>query len=604
MTSKLRYTTLMTVHQALETYFGYSSFRPLQETIINDVVTKKDTFVLMPTGGGKSLCYQIPSLVMEGTTIVVSPLISLMKDQVDALTQNGINAAFLNSTLTAAEQKQIITRVKKGEITLLYVAPERLTQPSFFSLLTQIPLSFFAIDEAHCISQWGHDFRPEYRQLSKLKQQFPHLPIIALTATATKTVAEDIISQLHLHDATTYQASFNRPNLSYKVAEKKKGYGQILEIIKQHPDESGIIYCQTRDKVDDITTVLTKEGINVLPYHAGLSDGDRQKNQERFISDDCDVIVATVAFGMGINKPNVRYIIHYGLPKNLEQYYQETGRAGRDGLPSECALLFSFADKITIEHFIKQANESEQQAAREHLKRVIDYATSFSCRRKVLLSYFGETYEQENCASCDVCTTQKETFDATIITQKILSCIYKTGQVYGAHHISQVLMGMKTLKAVEKGHDTLSTFGLLSDHSLPEIKDFIRELLYRGYIEESTDGYNSLKLTPHSTPVLKGKEEVYLTKLEKKEAKKKKKVLSESTDPILFQKLRELRKKLADEAHVPPYIIFSDVTLQDMAGVKPKNKEELAEIKGVGQMKLEKYGNIFLQEITDYVKNS
>ncbi len=593
------------LYPTLQKYFGYTTFRPQQEQAITDVVNKKDVFVLMPTGGGKSLCFQLPALIQDGVSIVVSPLISLMKDQVDGLVQNGINAAYLNSSLSQKEQQNIIKRLQEKKLQLLYVAPERLTQPNFLKLLETLPITFFAIDEAHCISQWGHDFRPEYRQLNALRERFPKTPIIALTATATERVKHDIILQLNLRSPSIYQASFNRPNLSYTVTEKSNGFSQILAFIAQHPDDSGIIYCQTRDKVDQLTHTLQQAGINALPYHAGLTDEQRKKHQERFILDDADIIVATVAFGMGIDKPNVRFVIHYGLPSNLEQYYQETGRAGRDGLQSECILLYSLGDSFTINYFIQQKNPEEQQIAKAHLQQAIRFATTGTCRRKLLLEYFDEKFDVLNCQSCDNCLTPKETFDATIIAQKILSCIYRTDQRFGAHHITNILVGLKTKNVVERGHDTISTFNLLADYSIPDVKTFIRELIEKGYIQESADMYTTLSLSQKASPVLKGNEQVFLTKFERKVSKRKQKqTLDIPTDESLFNRLRILRKSLADRAHVPPYVIFSDVSLREMAAAFPQTDAEFNKIKGVGQQKLTRYGKKFMAEIKQYMQQT
>lgn len=586
----------------LETYFGYSSFRPLQQQIINDVLSKKDVFALMPTGGGKSLCYQLPAIVLGGLTIVVSPLISLMKDQVDGLRENGVKAEYLNSSLQPKEQERIIQKLKSSDITLLYVAPERFAQTSFITLLKTLTISLFAIDEAHCISQWGHDFRPEYRTLRKLRETFPNTPLIALTATATEVVKTDILTQLNLASPCKYQASFNRPNLTYSVIDKKQASEQIISFIKQRLGVSGIVYCATRDKVTKLTEILTSKGIKALPYHAGLSDIDRQNYQDKFIKEDVDVIVATVAFGMGIDKPNVRYVIHHDLPKNLEQYYQETGRAGRDGLPSECMLLFSFGDKFTIDHFIKQKTDpQEQQIARKQIQGVINFATSAACRRKQLLAYFGEVTTQIDCQNCDNCMTPKERFDATIIAQKILSCVYKTGQRFGSLHIANVLIGLESLKIKQYNHQSLSVYGIIKEYSRDQISSFIQELKELGYIRATEDMYATLSLTKQALPVMKNKEIVFLTIPKEKTTKKKKNVIG-NADPILFEKLRILRKNIADKKNLPPYIIFSDVSLQEMATVYPQNPEQFLSIKGVGQQKLELYGTQFIDVISKYSK--
>src|SRR6266568_2629829 len=416
------------VDEVLEKYFGYNTFRPLQKEIISDIVRGNDVFVLMPTGAGKSICYQVPALVFDGLTIVVSPLISLMKDQVDGMRQNGIACTYLNSSLSRKEQDEIFDQLQANTIRLLYIAPERLMQQAFLEFLQKIPISFIAIDEAHCISEWGHDFRPEYKDLKFLREVFQNIPIAALTATATERVREEIIGNLQLQKVKTYTASFNRPNLHYTVLPKKGVSEQILDYIKKHPGESGIIYCQSREKVAKTTEMLTKNSVKALPYHAGLDGGTRQKNQEAFIKENVDVIVATIAFGMGIDKPNVRFVIHADLPSNLERYYQETGRAGRDGLQSECILFYSYADKSAIEFFIRKKSIVEQEIAKKLLKKMVQFAETKTCRRKVLLSYFGESFAIDNCKTCDNCASPPEKFDATIITQKIFSLFFLGGE--------------------------------------------------------------------------------------------------------------------------------------------------------------------------------
>ncbi len=588
----------------LEKYFGYKQFRPLQEKIINSVLEKDDVFVLMPTGGGKSLCYQLPALTLEGTAIVVSPLISLMKDQVDSLVKNGVAAAFLNSSLSYTERKQIIEKLKAEKLKLLYVAPERLTEENFLNFLEEINISLFAIDEAHCISSWGHDFRPEYRKLSILRERFPKIPLIALTATATSKVREDILSQLKLNSAKTFQASFNRPNLRYIVFDKQNPYVQTTFYIDNHPSESGIIYCSTRDKVDELTKKLQKDGYSVLPYHAGLSENERKTFQEKFIREDVQIIVATIAFGMGIDKPNVRFVIHYDLPSNIERYYQETGRAGRDGLFSECILLYSLADIYPIKHLIAQkTSEIEQKVAQNLLTQVINYAQTSRCRRAALLNYFGEEYPAKNCQNCDNCLNPKETFDATEISQKILSCVVRVGQRFGVMHIIKVLTGVEDPKTLQYRHDKLSTFGIAKDLTVEELKFYIYELVQMGYLKITQDQYPIVSLTSRSIPVLKGEEKISLTKPViriKKERVKKGISQIEDYDEELFNKLRALRKKLADQEQVPPYVIFSDVSLKEMSKEIPQTLNDFKNIYGVGERKLKDYGEIFISEISKY----
>lgn len=583
------------MHTVLQKYFGYTFFRPLQEEIISSIVNRNDTFVLMPTGAGKSLCYQIPALMGEGVTIVVSPLISLMKDQVDSLRQNGIAAAYLNSSLSKKEQDEIIGQLLSRKLKLLYVAPERLMLDSFLDLLNKTTINFFAIDEAHCISEWGHDFRPEYKQLKKLRELFPEVPIAALTATATERVREDIIKSLHLKQARTFTASFNRPNLQYAVYPKKGVSAQLLEFIIRHQGVSGIIYRNSRENVEKTTASLQKNGIKALAYHAGLDDKTRQKHQEQFIKDDVDVIVATIAFGMGIDKPNVRYVLHADLPSNLERFYQETGRAGRDGLQSECVLFYSYADKTTTEFFISKKSIMEQQTARQLLKKMVQFAETKTCRRKLLLSYFGETLDTENCNSCDNCVSPPETFDATIISQKILSCVYRVGQRFGAEYVIAVMTGSTDKRILGNHHDKLSTYGIVDDFSTNQLRTFIQELIHLEYLQQTQDQYPVLQLTKKSWDILKKKKQIMLYKPAVKLMKKPK--ADYGDNPELFEKLRVLRKKLADEQGVPPYIIFSDVTLKEMTNTLPKTIEEFADIKGVGRMKLEKYSEQFLAVI-------
>lgn len=586
------------VDSILQQYFGYSSFRPLQKEIIQDILLKRDVFVLMPTGAGKSLCYQIPALTQKGVTIVVSPLISLMKDQVDGLAQLGVAAACINSTLNAKDQGTVKRLLVQGKLSLLYVAPERLIQGNFLTFLKELSLNTFAIDEAHCISEWGHDFRKEYRELSRLKLIFPHIPIAAFTATATSRVKQDIITHLGLKNVHTYQASFNRPNLQYAVWEKYSAFEQILEYLKQHTDESGIIYAQARDTVDMVADKLQRHGIKAIAYHAGLDDGTRKEHQEKFIQEDVDVVVATIAFGMGIDKPNVRFVIHYDLPANLERYYQETGRAGRDGLNSECILLYNYSDKQTIEYFIRQKQEQEQRVARHLLQQMVRFAESSVCRRKVLLEYFEEEWKDKRCNTCDNCLNPSETFDVTTLAQKILSCVYRVEQRFGIHHVIEVLRGSKTKKTFRLGHNKLSTYAILQDCSEAELRTYINELLQLGYLQLNGDQYPTVRLTSKSKAVLRGEEKVYLHYPRTKTQRAV--YATYDVDSELFERLKSLRKQLADKQHIPPYLVFSDVTLQDMASFFPQIEEQFSYVKGVGEHKLKMYGRIFLNEICSY----
>ncbi|MGZ5022798.1 MAG: DNA helicase RecQ, partial [Chthoniobacterales bacterium] len=489
----------MELATALKKYFGYDEFRPLQEEIMRDALAGRDVFALMPTGGGKSLCFQLPALLRNGLTIVVSPLISLMKDQVDALQASGIAATYLNSTLEAEEARRRLRGLHQNEFRLLYLAPERLMMESFLERLLNLDVAQIAIDEAHCISEWGHDFRPEYRELRKLRTHLPDVPTMALTATATERVRDDILKQLKLRDPRCYVASFDRPNLTYRVVPKSSPYEQVRDFVKGRPNESGIVYCASRKTAESLAKKLEEDGISAKPYHAGLEGRDRTKHQEMFLRDDVRVVTATIAFGMGINKPNVRFVVHYDLPKNIESYYQETGRAGRDGLPSECVLLFSAADVVKQTRFIEEKSEKEQRIAHEQLRQMVHYAETRECRRTVLLRYFGEERPNESCNGCDNCLTPRETFDGTIAAQKFLSCVHrihqKSGFGFGLNHIVEVLTGAKTEAVRQRGHDVLSTYGIGTELKRPAWLAVGRELLRMGFLEAAPGKFATLSLT-------------------------------------------------------------------------------------------------------------
>jgi ATP-dependent DNA helicase RecQ len=595
--------------EALKKYFGYDEFRSLQREIIDDALAGRDVFALLPTGGGKSLCFQLPALLHDGVTIVVSPLIALMKDQVDALRTSGVAATFLNSTLGASEARERFRGLHRNEFRLLYVAPERLMMENFLESALNWNIAQIAIDEAHCISEWGHDFRPEYRELKKLRTQFPDVPIMALTATATERVRDDIVKQLKLRQPRCYVASFNRPNLTYRVVPKSSAYQQVLDFVRARPNESGIVYCASRKSSDALAEKLTRDGIKALPYHAGLESKERTRNQEAFLRDDARVITATIAFGMGINKPNVRYVIHHDLPKNIEGYYQETGRAGRDGLPSECALLFSVGDVVKQRRFIEEKGEREQRIAHEQLRTMIGYAETRECRRATLLRYFGENYSQGSCNGCDNCLEPRETFDGTIAAQKFLSCVHrveaKQGFGFGLNHIVEVLVG-GTNEAIEKrGHDQLSTFGIGKDLPREQWQRIGRELLRLGLVEAAPGKFATLSVTDAGMTALRKRTPITLTKPFETPAKKVRvpRAGEIECDEELFERLRALRRKIADERDVPAYIIFSDATLRQMAQACPQSKSEFAQIAGVGQQKLKEFAEPFLAEIGEHVRS-
>jgi ATP-dependent DNA helicase RecQ len=586
----------------LKQYFGFTSFRPLQEEIIRDSLAGKDTFALLPTGGGKSLCFQLPALACNGLTVVISPLIALMKDQVDALQASGIAATFLNSSLNADESRKRLRGLHNGEFRLLYVAPERLMLSGFLSDLQKWNVKLIAIDEAHCISEWGHDFRPEYRQISELRKHFPNVPFMALTATATGRVREDIVNHLKLHEPKCYVASFNRPNLTYRVLAKNKPYDQLLNFLRARPKESGIVYCMSRKSTESVAANLSENGVKAKPYHAGLTPKERSSHQELFLRDDVRVICATIAFGMGINKPNVRFVVHYDLPKNIEGYYQETGRAGRDGLPGECVLLFSSGDAVKQTMFIdEKPNPQEQQIAREQLQQMVHYAECAACRRTELLHYFGETFTEQNCGACDNCLSPRATFDGTLAAQKFLSCVYRireqNGFGVGLNHVVEVLTGADTEKIRKWHHEKLSTFGIGKEHARPEWAAIGRELIRLGHLRQTTEKFSVLELTDVGVAMLKQRTKVTLTKPVTAPEKQTRHVGEIACDEALFERLRELRKKLADERDVPAYIIFSDVSLRQMARNYPENENDFTRISGVGEKKLREFGEVFLNEI-------
>ena len=597
---------------ALKQHFGHAAFRPMQREIIDDVLNSRDTFVVMPTGGGKSLCYQLPALMGEGTTVVISPLIALMQDQVAQLKQNGIRCTLLNSTLDRDEAFDRERRALQGEYDLIYLAPERLMSTSGARLLRQLDVARFAIDEAHCISEWGHDFRPEYRMLGQLRDQFggrfAQTPIVALTATATPRVRTDILSQLRLRDPSVYVGDFERKNLGYELRAKKNMLRQIGEYLAQHPTHEGIIYCQSRRRCDEMAEKLRAAGVSAVAYHAGLDGAVREKHQHDFIYGDARVVVATIAFGMGVDKPDVRFVIHADMPRSLEGYYQETGRAGRDGLPADCIFFYSGGDRGKVEHFIEQKeDEEEKRHAYWQLQQVIQFAHATGCRMPKLLSYFGQEHAGD-CGHCDNCLAPPRLLDVTVHAQKLLSAIARTGQRFGVGHVIKVLRGSEERRVKDYGHDQLSVYGIGADQPEGHWRQLAEHLIHDGAIGSTADQYRTLHLTADSKPILKGERGVTMpvsrvASQPGRASRSSSAAVDTDLGPIdehLFEKLRSLRKQLADDQGVPPYVVFGDKALRQMCQQFPTDDQAFLAISGVGQKKLEQYGEAFMGEIREH----
>ncbi|MEX0271173.1 DNA helicase RecQ [Leptolyngbyaceae cyanobacterium UHCC 1019] len=601
-------TQFSSLEHALKHYFGYDSFRPGQRQIIEKSLQNQDVLVIMPTGGGKSLCYQLPALLKPGLSIIVSPLIALMQDQVQALQDNGIAATFLNSSLSGAELRERERAVVDGTVKLLYIAPERLLGDGRISeWLSQVYVSSIAIDEAHCVSEWGHDFRPDYRQLQQLRQSYPQVPVMALTATATERVRHDIVDQLNLKDPVVHLATFNRPNLYYEVRPKQRQtYDELLQIVRKTPG-SGIVYCLSRKRVDELALKLQNDGIQALPYHAGLTTETRTDNQNRFIRDDVQVMVATVAFGMGINKPDVRFVVHYDLPRNIEGYYQESGRAGRDDEPANCILFYGAGDIKTVEFLISQKVdpstgqplEDEQRIASQQLRRVVNYAEATECRRIIQLGYFGEAF-LGNCGNCDNCCNPKPVEDWTIEAQKFLSCVARVRERFGMGYVVDVLRGSKSQRVLQNGHEKLSTYAIGKDRSAEEWRMLGRSLVHQGLVDESSDGYSVLKLNELSWEVLRKQRSVNVAVAPGRSQTAQTSGETDENIEALFQRLQALRKRLADQQSVPPYVVFANTSLRLMAQQQPLNRAQFSQISGVGSRKLDQYGDVFLSKIREF----
>ncbi|MFT5675556.1 MAG: ATP-dependent DNA helicase RecQ [Paraglaciecola sp.] len=587
--------------KTLKDVFGFREFRPQQKAIISNILAGRHTLAILPTGGGKSICYQIPALLFDGVTLVVSPLISLMQDQVRQLQELNVTSCMLNSALSAADYQKNIQAIKRQQIKLVFLAPETLLQASILNLFSQVNVACVAIDEAHCISEWGHDFRPEYRQLHQLTEYFPQAIKIALTATATPRVRDDIKNQLAIASDSEYIASFDRPNLFIEVLTKDNPFLQCKNLIDQHPKQAGIIYCLSRKQVDELTHKLALAGYSVGAYHAGLSNDERAQCQEGFIRDDIQIVVATVAFGMGINKPDVRFVLHYDLPKNIESYYQQIGRAGRDGEPANCRLLFAYGDIHKVRFFIEQlSQEQERRIASGHLNQMLALCETEDCRRIPLLGYFAEDCHQENCQKCDnCCTEKKQKTDLTVAAQKFLSCVYRTGSRFGASHIIDVLRGSNAEKVLQNQHNLLSTYNIGNEYSKKQWLLLSRQVIQKGLLLQD-EQFGSLRLTEQGAAVLKGKETFLGRIQEESKTTRKSQVLPQNVEPELLQLLKNQRKKLAKAGNLPPYTVFSDRTLHEMASYFPRSEPSLLQIHGVGQAKLAKYADIFLAIISAY----